>query len=110
MTSVMGTIFFRVAFFAVVTLSAPCSARGQPAAQGSPVPEAGSLSGRAVTRTPQDIEKDRGIAPGGGTAVEVPNRTTVPKSEYLKAKQRGADRGCKPNAPSKFEQPLGVRP
>ena len=104
MMSAVRTIFFRVAIFAIVTSLAPCSARAQPAAQGSPVPEAGSLSGRAVSRTPQDIEKDRGMEPQGGAAVEVPNRTTIPKSEYLKAKQRGADRGCKPNGASSTKQ------
>lgn len=104
MMSAMGTILFRVAIFAIVTSLAPGSARAQPAAQGSPVPEAGSLSGHAASRTPQDIEKDRGVAPDGGAAVEVPNRTTVPKSEYLRAKQRGARRGCKPNAASKAKE------
>ncbi len=94
MMSATGTISFRVACLAIAALFAPCSARAQPAAQGSPAPEAGSLSGRAVSRTPQDIEKDRGVAPQGGAALEVPNRSTVPRSEYLKAKQRGADRGC----------------
>jgi hypothetical protein len=76
------------------------------------VPQAGSVSGHAVSRTPQDIRREdirrdemkrsRGGAAGGGAAVEVPNRTTVPKSEYLKGKQRDAGRGCK--AASKTNQ------
>jgi hypothetical protein len=42
-------------------------------------------------RTPEDMERDRDIAPSGGTPAEVPNRSTIPQDEYLRLKEGSAN-------------------
>jgi hypothetical protein len=78
---------------AAITWPRPASDEATPAGDtqsDTAVPQGMIEAPHAVLRTPADIEKDRDIVPQGSQPREVPNPTTIPQDEYLKAKQGSA--------------------
>jgi hypothetical protein len=82
----------------LATISGAYPAWAQVAPQSAPqgsatVTQGGSVMAPAArVRTPEDIERDRDIAPQGNEPVEVPNHSTIPWDQYQKLKQQSGER------------------